>query len=84
MKIASQHPKGQRSCTGQDVIERFLFDGVTLQSRHVPKGHAQFSSLVEAHLADAAFARADQAAVSARKAAHRAIGFRRVQIAFHR
>src|SRR6516165_9268458 len=44
--------------------ERLLFDRIALQSGDVAEGYFELSVLVEAHLADAALAFADQAAMA--------------------
>ncbi len=84
MKIASEHPEGERFGAGQEMEEGFLLGGVALEGAHVAPGHAQDAVLVEADFADAAFAGADQATVAAGITAHRAVGEPFVELPFHR
>jgi hypothetical protein len=66
MKVASQHAERQGIGAGENVVKRLLFDGVGLKTGHVTEGDAQLAiALDETHSANAATARADEAAVPA-------------------
>jgi hypothetical protein len=69
MKIATHHTEGEGVAAGQDVEERLLLDGVALHPGDVAVGDPESAGLVEADLADAAEALADEAAVPAGQAA---------------
>ena len=69
VKVTAKHAKGQGDGPGQDVVKRFFFNRVGIECGHIAPGYAQFSGLVETHLADAAPTFPDQAAVSAGNAA---------------
>jgi len=71
VEIAAQHAKGQRILAGVQVIERLLLDGVYLETGDVAPGYIQHTAAVEAHLADAAPSIPHQAAMCARRTAHR-------------
>ncbi len=64
-QVASQHAKGQRIAAGQEMCERFLLDGIHRRPGDVTVRNHQLALPVEAHLADAALAGRDLAAVRA-------------------
>src|SRR3970282_959830 len=65
VKIAAKHAEGQRIGTRQHMEEGLLLDRVALQGADIAPRHAQGAAIVEAHLANAAASRSDQAAVAA-------------------
>jgi putative pyruvate formate lyase activating enzyme len=83
VKVAAQHPEGERVGPGQDVKERLLFHRIALQPGDIAAGHPQSAALVEAHPADSPPTLPNQAAVAARDTSHRAIGEGLDQGPFH-
>src|SRR5262245_54870375 len=79
MKIATHHPERQRVAAGVDVEERLLLDRVALHAGDVAERHLELPAFVEPHLADAAQAVTDEAAVAARQAAD-AVALRTAQL----
>src|SRR5262249_34410117 len=67
MQVATHHAEGEGVAAGVDVEERLLLDGVALQTGDVAERHLEPAGLIEAHLADAAQAVADEAAMAARQ-----------------
>ena len=78
MEIATHHTEGEGIISGIDVEIGLLFDRVGLKTRDVAERHFELSSLVIAHLADAAATFADEAAMPTGHAANPA-GFGETQ-----
>ena len=69
MEVAAQHAEGQHLAAGQEVAEGFFLNGVHLRASHISHGNHEDAVKVEAHAAQSALVRADQAAVRASLAA---------------
>ena len=80
MQIATQHAKAERIRARQKVEEGLLFNWIALQGCDISPWHAQFSPLIETHLADSAAAWADETTMPTGVAAHSPIGHCFVQI----
>ena len=71
MKIAAEHPERERIAAGIDMEKRFLLDRIVGQSAsHITEWHAEFTAFIEAHFADAASSRRDEATMTACDATH--------------
>ena len=64
-QVATQHAKGQRIAAGQEMCEWFLLDGIHRCPGDVTVRNHQLALPIEAHLADAALAGRNRAAVCA-------------------
>ena len=73
VEITAEHAEGEGDGPGQEVVEGFFLDRVGVETGDIAPGDAQLPAVVEAHLADAAPTRTDQAAVGAGGAAQGAI-----------